>query len=142
MRDQRVSIPSADGVTVIPEPPEAVAGAVAAVLVPQHRPPPVPEPEETANFLTAEQFARRLGISHETVRRPAIEGVLPYTVVFQSATKTTRRFPRRFADEFTASGLDAADLAEFATVSRAQGMGAATNVTEAGAHGDEVRARR
>jgi excisionase family DNA binding protein len=126
MRDQRVSVPSADGVTVTPELLEAVARAVAAVLVPPPRPPAVPGPEEAAaDFLTAKQFARRLGISHETVRRLAIAGVLPCTVVCRGAERTTRRFPRLFADEFAASGLDVADLAEFAARWRARVSGAA-----------------
>ena len=34
--------------------------------------------------------------------------------------KTTRRYPRRFADEFAASGLDTADLAAFAAAWRAR----------------------
>jgi len=125
MRDQRMSVPSGDGATVTPELLEAVARAVAAVLVPQPRPLAVPGPEEGADFLTAKQFAQRLGISHETVRRLAIAGVVPYTVVCRGARKTTRRFPRRFADEFAASGLDMADLAEFAAVWRTRVSGAA-----------------
>jgi hypothetical protein len=125
MRDQRMSVPSGDGATVTPELLEAVARAVAAVLVPQPRPLAVPGPEEAADFLTAKQFAQRLGISHETVRRLAIAGVVPCTVVCRGARKTTRRFPRRFADDFAASGLDVADLAEFATMWRARVSGAA-----------------
>ena len=39
--------------------------------------------------------------------------------------KTTRRYPRRFADEFAASGLDVADLAEFAAQWRVRVLGAA-----------------
>jgi len=35
-------------------------------------------------------------------------------VVCQGARKITRRYPRRLADEFAASGLEAADLATFA----------------------------
>jgi len=124
MREQRVSAPSTDGVTVTPELLEAVARAVAAVLVPQQRPPATPSPEEAQDFLTAKQFARRLGISHETVRRLAIAGVLPCTVVCRGARRTTRRYPRRFADEFAASGLDVAELAEFAAVWRIQVPGA------------------
>jgi hypothetical protein len=42
------------------------------------------------------------------VRRLAVAGVLPHTVVCRGARKTTRRYPRRFADEFAASGLEAA----------------------------------
>jgi len=41
-------------------------------------------------------------------------GVLPHTVVCRGARQTTRRFPRRFADDFAASGTDTADLAGFA----------------------------
>ena len=53
-------------------------------------------------------------MSRETVRRLAIAGVLPHTVVCRGARQTTRRFPRRFADDFAASGTDTADLAGFA----------------------------
>ena len=61
---------------------------------------------EPADFLTTGQFARRLSLSRETVRRLAIADVLPHAVVCRGARKTTRRFPRRFADDFAASGLD------------------------------------
>lgn len=108
---------------------EAVARAVVAAL----SPPREPEPSvgEAADFLTAGQFARRLGVSRETVRRLAIAGVLPHTVVCQGATKTTRRFPRRFADDFAASGLDASDLAGFAERWRARvAIGSALAVGE------------
>jgi hypothetical protein len=54
------------------------------------------------------------------MRRLAIAGALPHTVVCQGARKTTRRYPRRFADEFAASGLDTADLAAFAAAWRAR----------------------
>jgi excisionase family DNA binding protein len=107
-------------VTVTPELLEAVARAVAAVLVPQQPQPAASGPEEAADFLTARQFAQQLGISHETVRRLAIAGELPCTVVCRGVRKTTRRYPRRFADEFAASGLDVADLAEFTTWWRAR----------------------
>ena len=53
-------------------------------------------------------------------QRLAIAGALPHTVVRQGARKTTRRYPRRFADEFVASGLDTADLAVFAAAWRAR----------------------
>ena len=36
------------------------------------------------------------------------------------ARKTTRRYPRRFAEEFAASGLEVADLAAFAAAWRAR----------------------
>ena len=72
------------------------------------------------DFLTAAQFAARLGVSRETVRRLAIAGALPHTVVCRGARKTTRRYPRRFADDFAASGLDTADLAAFAAQWRAR----------------------
>ena len=78
------------------------------------------ETEEPADFLTAAQLARRLGVSRETVRRLAIAGTLPHTVVCQGARKTTRRYPRRFAEEFAASGLEVADLAAFAAAWRAR----------------------
>jgi excisionase family DNA binding protein len=98
---------------------ETVARALAAALIPHPRqpePPAVKEPD----FLTAAQLAARLGVSRETVRRLAIAGALPHTVVCRGARKTTRRFPRRFADEFAASGLDAEGLAAFAAAWRAR----------------------
>ena len=105
---------------VPPELLEAVARALAAALIPPPRRPPPTETDQTADFLTAAQLARRLGVSRETVRRLAIAGALPHTVVCQGARKTTRRYPRRFADEFAASGLDMADLAGFAAAWRAR----------------------
>ena len=90
---------------------ETVARAVAAALIPPQRTAAPPGAEAAADFLTAAQLAQRLGISRETVRRLAIAGALPHTVVCRGARKTTRRFPRRFADEFAASGLEVADLA-------------------------------
>ena len=36
----------------------------------------------------------------------AIAGELPCTVVCRDSRKTTRRYPRRFADESAASGVD------------------------------------
>ena len=106
---------------VPPELLEAVARALAAALIPPPRRPPPPETEEEpADFLTAAQLARRLGVSRETVRRLAIAGTLPHTVVCHGARKTTRRYPRRFAEEFAASGLEVADLADFAAAWRAR----------------------
>ena len=99
---------------------EAVARALAAALIPPPRRPPPPETEEGADFLTAAQLARRLGVSRETVRRLAIAGTLPHTVVCHGARKATRRYPRRFADDFAASGLEVADLAAFAAAWRAR----------------------
>jgi excisionase family DNA binding protein len=100
---------------------ETLARALAAALIP---PPRLPAPIETetasADFLTAAQLAQRLGVSRETVRRLAIAGVLPHTVVCRGARKTNRRYPRRFAEEFAASGLEMADLAVFATAWRAR----------------------
>ena len=97
-----------------------MARALAAALIPPPRAPAPPETEDAAaDFLTAAQLAQRLGISRETVRRLAIAGALPHTVVCQGA-ETTRRYPRRFADEFAASGLEAADLAAFAAAWRAR----------------------
>jgi excisionase family DNA binding protein len=100
---------------------EAVARAVVAALTP----PPAPDrdAEEAADFLTTAELARRLGVSRETVRRLAIADVLPHTVVCQGATQVTRRFPRRFADDFAASGTGAADLARFAERWRARAGG-------------------
>jgi excisionase family DNA binding protein len=78
------------------------------------------ETENSADFLTTAQLAQRLGVSRETVRRLAIAGTLPHMVVCRGARKTIRRFPRRFADEFAASGLETADLAAFAAAWRAR----------------------
>jgi excisionase family DNA binding protein len=99
---------------------ETVTRALAAALIPLPRQPEPPSAEQAADFLTAAQLARRLCISRETVRRLAIAGALPHTVVCRGTRKTTRRFPRRFADDFAASGLDVADLAAFAAQWRAR----------------------
>jgi excisionase family DNA binding protein len=98
---------------------ETVARALAAALIPAPRQPESPASQEP-DFLTAAQLAARLGVSRETVRRLAIAGALPHTVVCRGVRKTTRRFPRRFADEFAASGLDADGLAGFAATWRAR----------------------
>jgi excisionase family DNA binding protein len=120
--DQHVTASVNEG-SVPPGLLEALARAVVAVLSP---PPPVPGSAEAASdFLTASEFARRLGVSRETVRRLAIAGVLPHTVVCRGARQTMRRFPRRFADDFAASGTDVADLAGFAERWRARVAGAA-----------------
>ncbi len=99
---------------------ETLARALAAALIPPPRPSVQIEVEDTADFLTAAQLAQRLGVSRETVRRLAIAGTLPHTVVCRGTRKTTRRYPRRFADEFAASGLEVADLAVFAAAWRAR----------------------
>ncbi len=100
---------------------EAVARALAAALIPPPRAPAPPETEDAAaDFLTAAQLAQRLGVSRETVRRLAIAGTLPHTVMCRGARKTTRRYPRRFAEEFAASGLEVADLAAFSAAWRAR----------------------
>ncbi len=114
MRDQpSPAVPSAD--TPVPAGlVEALARAVVAALAPPPRPVPDGGAVDGADFLTAAEFARRLGVSRETVRRLAIAGVLPHTVVCKGARQTTRRFPRRFADDFAASGTGTADLAGFA----------------------------
>ncbi len=111
---------NADPPAVPPELLEVLARALAAALIPLPRRPPPPETDQAADFLTAAQLARRLGVSRETIRRLAIAGALPHTVVCQGARKTTRRYPRRFAEEFAASGLDVADLAAFAAAWRAR----------------------
>ena len=119
MTDQQVTASLNEG-SVPPGLVEALARAVVAVL----SPPPVPEvADDAADFLTAGEFARRLGVSRETVRRLAIADVLPHTVVCKGAKQTTRRFPRRFADDFAASGTDATDLAGFAERWRARTAG-------------------
>ena len=102
-----------------------MARALAAALIP---PPAAPAPPgaEAADFLTAAQLARRLGVSRETVRRLAITGALPHTVVCRGTRKTTRRYPRRFAEEFAASGLEVADLAAFAAAVAGAGHRART----------------
>ena len=105
---------------VPPELLETVARVLVAALVPPPRQPEPPGTEQAPDFLTAAQFAARLGVSRETVRRLAIAGALPHAVVCRGARKTTRRFPRRFAEEFAASGLEAADLAAFAALWRAR----------------------
>jgi excisionase family DNA binding protein len=104
---------------VPPELLETVARALAALIPPPREPAPSGT-GESPDFLTAAQLAARLGVSRETVRRLAIAGTLPHTVVCRGTRKTTRRFPRRFADEFAASGLDVADLAAFAAWWRAR----------------------
>jgi excisionase family DNA binding protein len=103
-----------------PELLETVARALAAALVPPPRQPTPPGAEQVPDFLTTAQLAARLGVSRETVRRLAIIGALPHTVMCRGTRKTTRRFPRRFADDFAASGLDVADLAAFAAAWRAR----------------------
>jgi excisionase family DNA binding protein len=109
--------------TDLPVPPEfleTLARVLAAALIPPPRPPEPIEVEDTPDFLTAAQLAQRLGVSRETVRRLAIAGTLPHTVICRGTRKTTRRYPRRFAEEFAASGLETADLAAFAATWRAR----------------------
>ena len=99
MRDQpSPALPSPD-TSVPPGLVEALARAVVAVL----SPPPRPlngGADNAADFLTAGEFARRLGVSRETVRRLAIAGVLPHTVVCRGARQTTRRFPQAVRRRF------------------------------------------
>jgi excisionase family DNA binding protein len=102
-----------------PELLETVARALVVALVPPPR-QPAPPGGQAPDFLTAAQFAARLGVSRETIRRLAVAGALPHTVVCRGIRKTTRRFPRRFADDFASSGLDVADLAVFAAQWRAR----------------------
>src|SRR5258707_15199878 len=106
---------------VTPELLETLARALAAALIPAQRPPVPIEVEDTPDFLTAAQLAQRLGISRETVRRLAIAGTLPHTVVCHGARKTTRRYPRRVAEGVAASGPEGADLAPLAAPRRARG---------------------
>jgi excisionase family DNA binding protein len=103
-----------------PELLETVARALVAAFVPPPRQPAAPGTGQAPDFLTAGQLAARLGVSRETVRRLAIAGALPHTVVCRGTRKTTRRYPRQFADDFAASGLDTADLAAFAAQWRAR----------------------
>jgi excisionase family DNA binding protein len=105
---------------VLPELVETLARALAAALIPPPRLPEPTEVEDAADFLTAARLAQRLGVSRETIRRLAIAGTLPHTVVCRGTRKTTRRYPRRFAEEFAASGLETADLAAFAAAWRAR----------------------
>ena len=117
MTDQHATAPH-DGAAARPELLEALTQLLATLS-----PPPQPAPSlagDVADFLTTGQIARRLGVSRETVRRLAIAGALPHTVVCRGARKTTRRYPRRFAEEFAASGLEVADLAAFAAAWRAR----------------------
>ena len=98
MSDQQVT-GSFDGTAVPPELLEALARAVVAALTPPNPPAPARE-EETADFLTAGQFARRLGMSRETVRRLAIADALPHTVVCRGSQEDDAPVPapvrRRF----------------------------------------------
>jgi hypothetical protein len=105
---------------VPPELLETVARALAAAFVPPPRQPAAPGTGQAPDFLTAAQLAARLRVCRETVRRLAIAGALPHTAVCRGPRKTTRRYPRRFADDFAASGLDTADLAAFAAQWRAR----------------------
>jgi hypothetical protein len=91
---------------------EAVARAFTAVLA-RLLPPDAAGAGDGGEdeFLTGQQFARRLGVSAEMVRRMAVAGELPWTEMSRGAVKTMRRYPRRFADEFAVSGLG---LREFA----------------------------
>ena len=130
MTDQRAGVPVAG---LPPELLEALARGVAAAFAPPQ--PATAGAGETADFLTAGQFAVRLGVSRETVRRLAIADVLPCTVVCRGSRKTTRRYPRRFADDFAASGQDISDLAAFAARWRAQMMAAAPGNADRAAPG-------
>ena len=88
MTDERVEVPL-PGAALPPELLEALARGVAAAFAP---PQPAPSAAgEAVDFLTAGQFAVRLGVSRETVRRLAIADVLPCTVVCRGSRKTTRR---------------------------------------------------
>ncbi len=78
MTDERVEVPL-PGAALPPQLLEALARGVAAAFAPPQPAPSVPG--ETVDFLTAGQFAGRLGVSRETVRRLAIANVLPCTVV-------------------------------------------------------------
>ena len=121
MTDERAVVPL-PGAGLPPELLEALARGVAAAFAP---PPARHAAGEGPDFLTAGQLAVRLGVSRETVRRLAIADVLPCTVVCEGERKTTRRYPRRFADDFAASGQDASGLAEFAARWRARMAAAA-----------------
>ena len=71
---------------------ETVARALAAALIPPPR-QPLPTEEKSADFLTAAQLAQRLGVSREMIRRLAIAGALPHTVVCRGRTVTGRSWP-------------------------------------------------
>ena len=97
MTDQQATAPH-DGATVRPELLEALTRLLATLT-----PPPQPAPSlagEPADFLTTGQFAGRLGVSRETVRRLAVADVLPHAVVCRGARKTSSPVPapvrRRF----------------------------------------------
>jgi hypothetical protein len=121
LTDERAVLP-------LPEPglPQGLLEALARGVAAAFAPPPVPPAAgDGPDFLTAGQLAVRLGVSRETVRRLAIADVLPCTVVCEGKTKTTRRYPRRFADDFAASGQGTSGLAEFAAGWRARMAAAA-----------------
>jgi hypothetical protein len=79
--------------------------------------PPASQPE---GRLQRTARLRWVPLAKMRVNPLAIAGELPCTVVCRGSRKTTRRYPRRFADEFAASGLDVADLAESTTRWRAR----------------------
>ena len=119
--DERVEV-ALSGTVLPPELLEALARGVAAAFAP---PQPAPSRRGGRGFLDGRAVRDRLGVSRETVRRLAIADVLPCTVVCRGSRKTTRRYPRRFADDFAASGQDVTDLAEFAARWRARMAAAA-----------------
>ena len=120
MTDQQATAPH-DGAAVRPELLEAVARLLAAL--PAATPTGAFSRAGNRGFPDDGPVRPAAGVSRETVRRLAIADVLPHAVVCRGARKTTRRFPRRFADDFAASGLDVSDLAGFAARWRASAAG-------------------
>ena len=106
---------------VPPELLETVAWALAGAHIPPPRRPP-PHRKRSRSRGLPDRRAARPAAGNLPGDRPrlAIAGTLPHTVVCQGARKTTRRYPRRFAEEFAASGLEVADLAAYAAAWRAR----------------------
>ena len=95
--DQRVNVPLT-GTAVPVELLEAVARGVVAAFAP---PQPAPSAAgEAVDFLTAGQFAVRLGVSRETVRRLAIADVLPCTVVCRGSQEDDPPVPAAVRGRF------------------------------------------
>src|SRR5262249_13147323 len=88
---------------VPPELLEALARGVAAAFAPPPAPAGWTEPRV---FVTAGRFAGGRGFPREGGGGLATANVLPSRGGGGGSRKTPRRYPRRFADEFAASGLD------------------------------------
>ena len=121
MTDERAVVPL-PGAGLPPELLEALARGVAAAFAP---PQPPARGGGGAGFPDRRAVRGPAGglpgdgPSAGDRRRAAVHGGVP------GERKTTRRYPRRFADDFAASGQDVTDLAEFAARWRARMMTAA-----------------